>query len=135
MEGGSLYYVGLVTEEQQNEMLKTIEWQTLEQRRQQARLLMLINTIDGLEDINYIHYLIPGILLGREARRSIIPVDVRTSTYQYSFFSTATRRITRILWFILSPDMTLSLSFSLSLSLVNSCKRGFSFPFLVFSII
>ena len=39
MEGGSLYYVGLVTEEQQNEMLKTIEWQTLEQRRQQARLV------------------------------------------------------------------------------------------------
>ncbi len=83
------------------EMLRILEWHTLEQRRQQARLLMLFKIINGLVDIDPAQYLTPAIVRGQEAKRFIIP-HTRVSAYQYSFFPAATR-----LWFNLAPDMTL----------------------------
>ena len=84
------------------EMLKMLDWQSLEERRSRARLLMLHKIVNNTVDITPSLYLRPATIRGgEEAVRFTIPSS-RVSAFQHSFFPNATK-----LWFNLPRDFTL----------------------------
>ncbi len=65
-----------------------LEWQTLETRRQQARLMMFYHIIHDLIDISANPYLTPAPLPIRGHQAKFIQPGVRVQCQKYSFFPT-----------------------------------------------
>ncbi len=67
-------------------MMQHLEWQTLETRRQQARLMMFYCIIHDLVDISANPYLIYAPLTTRGHQARFIQPGARVQCYKYSFF-------------------------------------------------
>ncbi len=67
-------------------MMQYLEWQTLEARRQQARLMMFYHIIHDLVDISANPYLTPAPLTTRGHQVRFIQPGARVQCYKYSFF-------------------------------------------------
>lgn len=69
-----------------SEMMSSLKWITLEERRNNASLIMFYKIINNLIDINASNYLTPANTQTRgHSSRYILPKN-RTATYMYSFF-------------------------------------------------
>ena len=72
-------------------MLEHLEWQKLEDRRQQARLFMLYKANHNLVALNTCDYLVPIPRLGTVHTHGYLIPHSRTDYHKYSFFPRAAR--------------------------------------------
>ena len=69
------------------DMIHELNWQSLEDRRRDARLVMFFKTVNRLVAIDPSHYLTPGPSFTRSKNnKKYQQHKVYTSSYQYSFF-------------------------------------------------
>ncbi len=66
-------------------MMQHLEWQSLETRRQQARLMMFYHIIHDLVDISAYLYLTPAPLTTRGHHARFIQPGAQVQCYKYSF--------------------------------------------------
>ena len=74
-----------------SQMIADLGWQTLEQRRQQAKLTMMYRVVNRLVDIPPEPYLRPATISTRGNSVSYIVPYCRTDYLHHSFFPSATR--------------------------------------------
>ena len=86
-------------------MIKTLEWPSLDHRREVARLTMLYKITHNLICVPYSNILVPATDVATRSAHQLkfLPISTRCNYYKYSFFPR-----TIVQWNALPPTVTLS---------------------------
>ena len=87
------------------DMLNMLNWQSLEQRRNQAKSIMFYKIINNMVSVNFHQYLQPSVAITRGHHLRFIQLQARVDVYLHSFLSSIIR-----LWNSLSANVVSSLS-------------------------
>ena len=72
-------------------LLERLNWTTLENRRNHAKVTMFYKIINDIVSIDFLHYLQPSSSMTRGHSQRFIPISTRVNTYQYSFLPSVIR--------------------------------------------
>ena len=87
------------------DMLNMLNWQSLEQRRNQAKSIMLYKIINNIVSINFHQYLQPSVAITRGHHLRFIQLQARVDVYLHSFLPSTIR-----LWNSLPANVVSSLT-------------------------
>ena len=73
------------------DMLNMLNWQSLEQRRNQAKSIMLYKIINNIVSINFHQYLQPSVVITRGHHLRFIQLQARVDVYLHSFLPSTIR--------------------------------------------
>ena len=72
-------------------LLERLNWTTLENRRNHAKVTMFYKIINDIVSIDFLHYLQPSSSMTRDHSQRFIPISTRVNTYQHSFLPSVIR--------------------------------------------
>ena len=99
------------------DMLNMLNWQSLEQRRNQAKSIMFYKTINNMVSVNFHQYLQPSVAITRGHHLWFIQLQARVDVYLHSFLPS-----TICLWNSLPANVVSSLTIdNFKNKLINTC--------------
>ena len=72
-------------------LLERLNWPTLENRRNHAKVTMLYKIINDIVSIDFFHHLQPSSSTTRGHSQRFIPISTRVDTYKHSFLPSVIR--------------------------------------------